>query len=403
MGDFFQNGEITTLQELGKRDYKRYDAEMNEFSLQKPLALVLPTLFTDIKGPAMPRILDELEQVPYLSRIVVSLGGAKRDQYKETLALFSRLPQPVDIIWNGGQRMLSILRQMEEHGIYLGEPGKGVGAWMAYGLILGDASIRAIALHDCDIMGYNRILLHRLAYPVMNPLLDYEFSKGYYARVSDRLYGRATRLFVTPLLRALQKILGRTPFLVYLDSFRYPLAGEFCMGVDAARINKIPSDKGFEIGTVSEVFRNYSTRRICQVDLGMDYEHRHQTSGFTDPKKGIVRMAHETALSLFHTLAGQGEVLSDPFFRTLRAAYVVSANDAIRQYSNLSDINGLVYDRDSEEVFIDYFAKTLGRAATEFLEDPTATADLPNWNRVKSVIPDIYSQLRAIVEEDREE
>ena len=136
------------------------------------------------------------------------------------------------------------------------------------------------------------------------------------------------------------------------------------------------------------------------MDLGFDYEHRHQGSGFTDPKKGLVRMAHETALSIFHTLAADGEILSDSFFRTLGSAYVAAANDAVRQYTNLSAINGFAYDRDSEESFVDYFTKALGRAAAEFVADPTGTADLPNWNRVKSVIPGIYEILERAVEED---
>jgi glucosyl-3-phosphoglycerate synthase len=400
MGDFFQNGVITTLQELGKRDYAHYEAELEEYARQRPLALVMPTLFSDLKGPAIGKIISELAAVGYVSRVVVSLGGADRDQYKHAVKLFSGLPQKVSVIWNDGDRMAQLTDRMHDQGLYLGEPGKGIGAWMAYGLILGDPSIRAIALHDCDIVSYDRILLHRLAYPILNPLLDYEFCKGYYARFSDHLFGRATRLFVTPLVRALQKILGRTPFLVYLDSFRYPLAGEFCMNVDVARVNKIPSDWGLEIGTVSEVFRNYSTRRICQVDLGVDYEHRHQVSGFADPQKGLVRMARETSLSLFHTLAAEGAELSPSFFSSLRVAYSSCAHDAIRQYSDLSAINGLTYDRGSEEAFVEYFTKTLDRAGEEFLGDPIGSPDIPNWNRVKAVMPDVFDLIREAVEED---
>jgi len=38
-------------------------------------------------------------------------------------------------------------------------------------------------------------MLARLVYPVVHPAIDFEFSKGYYARVSEKLYGRVTRLF----------------------------------------------------------------------------------------------------------------------------------------------------------------------------------------------------------------
>jgi glucosyl-3-phosphoglycerate synthase len=43
------------------------------------------------------------------------------------------------------------------------------------------------------------------------------------------MYGRATRLLIAPLIRSMMEIVGHTEFLRYLDSFRYPLAGEFCL------------------------------------------------------------------------------------------------------------------------------------------------------------------------------
>ena len=112
-----------------------------------------------------------------------------------------------------------------------------------------------------------RELLARLCFPTVHPNLNYEFAKGYYGRVTDRLYGRVTRLFMTPLLRAMKSVLGPLPLLEYLDAFRYPLAGECSMTTDLVRINRIPSDWGLEVGVLAEVFRNCSQKRICQVEL----------------------------------------------------------------------------------------------------------------------------------------
>jgi glucosyl-3-phosphoglycerate synthase len=69
--------------------------------------------------------------------------------------------------------------------------------------------------------------------------MDYEFCKGFHARVSARIYGRVTCLLATPLIRALQKILGGgVPLLVFLDSFRHPLSCEFLMPTYLARSNR---------------------------------------------------------------------------------------------------------------------------------------------------------------------
>ena len=46
-------------------------------------------------------------------------------------------------------------------------------------------SARSVALHDCDIKTYDRRMLAKLFYPVVNPLFNFEFCKGYYPRVAD--------------------------------------------------------------------------------------------------------------------------------------------------------------------------------------------------------------------------
>ena len=107
-------------------------------------------------------------------------------------------------------------------------------------------------------------MLARLCYPVANPNLGFEFCKGYYARATDRMHGRVTRLFMTPLIRAALGMAPEAAFLKFLDSFRYPLAGEFAMRAELARVNRIPGDWGLEIGVLAEVFRNCATARVCQ-------------------------------------------------------------------------------------------------------------------------------------------
>ncbi len=403
MADFFQNGVITTLQELGVRDLSRLEGELAEYVRERPLALVLPCLYSELQGPALGGIVERLKEVRYLREVVVTLGAAGPEEFFHARQYFSALPQTVRVVWNDGPRIGELKALMREHNLFLAEPGKGLAAWMAYGYVLGDDTIRAIALHDCDILTYDPILLARLVYPIVNPNLDYEFCKGYYARVTTGLHGRVTRIFVTPLVRALQKMLGYTPFLVYLDSYRYPLAGEFCMNADVARINRIPSNWGLEVGTLAEVFRNYATRRVCQVDLAIDYEHKHQDTGIGAPKPaGLMRMAQDIAATVFQGLAGDGVLLPQSFFQSLRAAYLRCAQDAIRQFSDLSAINGLAYDRHTEDTLAESFSRAIGKAGDEFLENPLGAPLIPNWNRVASAIPDIYRRLREAVALDNE-
>lgn len=249
-------------------------------------------------------------------------------------------------------------------------------------------------------MNYSREILARLCYPVADLRLDFVFSKGYYARVSDRMHGRVTRLLVWPLVEALESLLGCHPFMRYLESFRYPLAGEFCMMSDLARNNRIPGDWGLEVGVLAEVYRNYSAKRVCQVDLCDTYEHKHQSLSAEDPEKGLMRMTVDIAKTLFRTLAAEGAVLSGGAFRTLQAQYVRTAEDSLARYRADAIINGLEFDIHGEEEAVDAFAHGVRLAAESFLVDPLGTPLIPNWNRVNAAIPEIYSELEEAVELD---
>ena len=216
-----------------------------------------------------------------------------------------------------------------------------------------------IALHDCDIVNYDRQLLARLCYAIAHPHLPFDFCKGYYARVTDRMHGRVTRLFMTPLIRALEGMAPGSSFLHYLDSFRYALAGEFAMDIDLARVNRIPADWGLEVGVLAEVYRNCAVARTCQVDLTDNYEHKHQTLSTEDPSKGLARMATDIAKSLFTTLAAEGLVFSADHFRSLEVRYVRMAQDTIARYYADAMLNGLKFDRHAEELAVAVFAKSL--------------------------------------------
>ncbi len=103
--------------------------------------------------------------------------------------------------------MQAIDKQLDKLGLAPKQLGKGRNVWYCLGYLQAEAKVEAIALHDCDIVTYERGLLARLIYPIANPNFSYEFCKGYYARVANgTINGRVCRLLVTPLLRALTKL-----------------------------------------------------------------------------------------------------------------------------------------------------------------------------------------------------
>lgn len=400
MSDFYQTGVVATFHRLGRLNLEKIESELSWYAQERPIALVLPSLFSELAGEALKGIVRELKEAKYVKEIVVALGPATEEEFRHAREFFSVLPQKTSIIWNTGTRMAEIYRTVEAAGLPIGEPGKGRSAWMAYGYVLSQQEFHVIALHDCDILTYSRDLLARLCYPVTNPNLDYDFCKGFYSRVSDRLHGRATRLLVTPLIRSLKKIIGYHPLLVFFDSFRYPLAGEFSMDIDIARVNRIPGDWGLEVGVLAEVYRNTSLRRVCQVDIAENYEHKHQVLSPDDASKGLHKMCVDISKSLFRTLASEGIVFSDGLFKTLVATYVRTAQDMLKRYEDDAAINGLFFDRHEESLAVDTFTNGIKKAAEIITEDPLGVPLIASWDRVTSAIPDILVKIKKAVEED---
>jgi glucosyl-3-phosphoglycerate synthase len=400
MTDFYQTGVITTLHRLGRPSLERIETELEQFSRARPVALVLPALYSEFEGPAMPKIVEELAKVKYLCEIVLVLGKATEKDFGKAREFLSPLPQNVKVIHNDGRRVQEIYSTLKRNGLDPGPDGKGRSAWLAYGSVLAGGKCDVIALHDCDITTYSREMLARLCYPVVNPNLDYVFCKGFYSRVTNKMHGRVTRLMVTPLVRSLEKLIGHHPFLMFLDSFRYPLAGEFCMNADMARVNRIPWDWGLEVGSLAEVYRNYSPRRVCQVDIAETYEHKHQALSAEDPEKGLMKMTVDISKSVFRTLASEGVIFPDGFFKSLSVAYQRLAEDTIIKYEADAAINGLEFDRHEEAKAVEAFTKAITLAAGAFMENPMGSPLIPNWNRVTSAIPGILDMLKKAVDED---
>jgi len=119
-----------------------------------------------------------------------------------------------------------------------------------------------------------------------------------------------------------------------------------------------------------------------------------------DPKKGLMRMAIDIGKTLFRMVSAEGAVLSEGVFRTIQSRYVRMAEDTITRYYADAMINGLELDRHEEEVAVQAFARAIALAAEDYLKDPLGAPLIPNWNRVLAALPDFFSQLELVVEED---
>jgi glucosyl-3-phosphoglycerate synthase len=155
------------------------------------------------------------------------------------------------------------------------------------------------------------------------------------------------------------------------------------------------------VGVLAEVFRNCSLKRVAQVELVANYDHKHQDLSRDDATQGLHRMVVDIAASLIRNLASYGVEFDSGFLNTLIAAYVRTAQDTIVRYSDDAKLNGLQFDRHAEEVAVETFSGALAAAGLDFVRDPLGAPQIPNWSRVISAMPTFLDDLREAVEADR--
>lgn len=403
MSDFFQNGIVTTLHDLDRRRDDSLETTVARQAAATPVTLVLPCLHAELQGPALEPFVGQLATIPWIDEIVIGLDRADARGFRAALTLFGRLPQRHHVIWNDGPRVATLVAELGKEQLAPAARGKGHNIWLCLGLVQAHGQAAVVALHDCDVVSFTPRMLARLVSPLLLPDGGFVFAKAYYPRISGGvMYGRVSRLFVTPLLRALRRCLPPSRYLEFLDSFRYPLAGECALRLSAARRLHLPCDWGMEIGVLTEMFRDHSTRQICQVDIADAYDHKHKpfptAAGGDD---GLERMSRDIALGLFRGLAAQGQVLDLPLVRSLVNAYQRIVLDLLDSHAADAALNGLHLDRGAESRAVEFFADCLLGAGRAFVEDDPLSPLTPTWDEVSQRIPAALARLTAAVAADR--
>ena len=146
MSDFFQNGAITTLHKLTEQPIEELENRILSFTDRRPIALILPSLYSEIEGEALPNIIKELKKIPYLAEIVIGLDGADDKQFKLAKKFFSKLPQHHRVIWQNGPRVQNLYNLLDEKDLFRAGQGKGRNVWMCLGYLIASNKSRIFAV-----------------------------------------------------------------------------------------------------------------------------------------------------------------------------------------------------------------------------------------------------------------
>ena len=368
------------------------------------MALIIPCLYDEIGTAALDGIISELAGADYLDLIVIGLDDATESEFHRAKEFFGRLPQRHMILWNDGPRLQAVNDRLASRGLAPIQRGKGSNVWYCLGAVLADGRAQVVAQHDADIVGYSRALLARLIYPVAHPGFGYRFAKGYYHRITGNQFGgRATRLLLAPLLRALHDVIGDEPYLRYLDAFRYSLAGESAMDIEIAAGLRVPGHWGLEIGVLSEIYRQIDLDAICQVDVAAAYDHKHQDLSPDDSSRGLRKMSADVAATVIRRLGVDGAIIDESTVDGIRDAYEESAYALVRHYGNDAELNGYVADEAGDKAIIDAFSRSVHEAGMAYLANPMDTPFNPSWERVFRAMPDVAVELTSAIAQDKVE
>lgn len=362
MADFYQHARLPTLHHLATPDSSAREGELVAMTAQRPVALLLPALHAEVERPALPAILQQVAEVPYVSQVILSMNGMVESQLDSVRELVRQsMPgKMVRLLWNDGPALLAVNERLEAAGWGGSHTGKGANIWMGIAYLKAAHHRGIVISHDTDILNYSPSMLAKLCYPIAHPRMGYRFAKGYYSRVADRLYGRVTRLLIFPLIQSFQEVMGRQPLLDHLESFRYPLSGEFAGDCDTLAEFNIPSAWGLEIAMLCEVHRQLSTDQLCQVDLGFHFEHRHRQLETGGLEQGLVSAAADVAYCLSSQILRETpESAFQKILHDVLDHYSARAAEWMQRYEHVALLNGLRYDPAEESLAVAAFTEAL--------------------------------------------
>jgi glucosyl-3-phosphoglycerate synthase len=416
---------------------------------KKPV-LIIPSLATEFNDPEnrpiFENIIHELRLARYLEHIIIGVDKADEDDIQLLREIMAQQKvRNFFIQWNDGPGFSDLYKRLEDSGIDLSIRGKGRNLFMGFGTAIAMGA-SSVGLLDADIKTFKRPQLDRLFYPVA--VLNYQFSKAYYARWDGRhMFGRVKRLLLDPLLLALKRKFTESReekmirLIDFLLSFNYQLSGEVAIETGLLKRMRYASHWGIEIFTLIEAWRK--ANQVAQVEFTKGaFDHKHQPLSTDDAKAGLHKMAVDIVTTLFRALIiEEGLEVSDHFFRDLAVTYTSIAEDQIKKYSDNARFNGLEYDRDKEEHTVQkvfakavifagfilespqHIAETIIRFVTSHEEfkpfidqgllaavtgvekrlrqDVLIEADLPSWERVQEKDPDIIKAIIDVIEDEK--
>jgi glucosyl-3-phosphoglycerate synthase len=188
-------------------DFTSMRDKLRNLSASYPSGVIIPIIDSDLKSDVLGTIVSELNECDYLKKVFIALSAKNEENYNQAREVFGSFKVPHEIIWCNNPNVDAVFEELKNRGLDVTQlRGKGKDVWIAMGI--ASLELHSFVVHDADILDYTRMLPTKMLYPIVEPKLDFFFAKGYYARINiqtRKMYGRITRLFMNPMLEAIQE------------------------------------------------------------------------------------------------------------------------------------------------------------------------------------------------------
>ena len=91
MNDFSQNGIVANLHDFSFKKTKHIEDELLNFSKYNKMELILPCLYSELEGNALPKIIDEISKAKYLNHVIIGLDRANKEQAMDAWNFFKKI------------------------------------------------------------------------------------------------------------------------------------------------------------------------------------------------------------------------------------------------------------------------------------------------------------------------
>ena len=81
---------ISTLHNISNRPFSELEKELIKFAKERPIELILPSLYSELEGPALKNIVNTLSKNKFLSYVTVGLDKANKSQFKDAKKFFKK-------------------------------------------------------------------------------------------------------------------------------------------------------------------------------------------------------------------------------------------------------------------------------------------------------------------------